>query len=398
MNWLSILCLVCFASFCNADQDPEVNMDTIQIIEYYGYPAERHHVTTDDGYILEMHRIPYGKGQDPNKDRPVVILMHGMETSSVTWVFNQVDKSAGFMFADNNYDVWLGNVRGNIYSTAHVTLGTNSDAFWDFSWDEMVQYDLPAMIDYTLNYTKKSSLHYIGHSQGTLAMFSRLAVDQSFGKKIDSFFALAPVATLKHMEGLLSFLASIFSPSVKAFESIFGSKEFFPRNELMTSFEDIICGTQEGSELCENLMFLISGFGSNQLNETKIPVYTSHVPSGTSVRNMDHYVQAKQSGLLQKFDFGSDNFNHYGQSTPPIYDISLVNVPTYIYYGDDDWLADKMDIEDYILPNIPKQYLKEVVELASFNHLDFVIGLNAPSKIYIPMIKTIDALEKNKKY
>ena len=28
---------------------------------YGGYPAETHWVTTDDGYILTIHRIPYGK-------------------------------------------------------------------------------------------------------------------------------------------------------------------------------------------------------------------------------------------------------------------------------------------------------------------------------------------------
>ena len=30
-----------------------------------GYPVETHIVTTDDCYILEMHRIPYGKNSPP---------------------------------------------------------------------------------------------------------------------------------------------------------------------------------------------------------------------------------------------------------------------------------------------------------------------------------------------
>ncbi|VDK21108.1 unnamed protein product [Anisakis simplex] len=33
----------------------------MEIIAYYGYPAELVDVKTDDGYFLQMHRIPHGK-------------------------------------------------------------------------------------------------------------------------------------------------------------------------------------------------------------------------------------------------------------------------------------------------------------------------------------------------
>lgn len=39
---------------------PEVEMDTIELITFYGYPVEAYSVTTPDGYILELHRIPFG--------------------------------------------------------------------------------------------------------------------------------------------------------------------------------------------------------------------------------------------------------------------------------------------------------------------------------------------------
>ncbi|RXG54876.1 Gastric triacylglycerol lipase, partial [Armadillidium vulgare] len=44
---------------------------TPEIIQSFGYPAEVHHVTTEDGYILELHRIPYGVDGPSEEVRPV---------------------------------------------------------------------------------------------------------------------------------------------------------------------------------------------------------------------------------------------------------------------------------------------------------------------------------------
>lgn len=37
----------------------------------------------------------------------------------------------------SGYDVWFGNVRGNIFSRNHTTLDLTDAAFWVFSWDDM---------------------------------------------------------------------------------------------------------------------------------------------------------------------------------------------------------------------------------------------------------------------
>ncbi|XP_023347333.1 gastric triacylglycerol lipase [Eurytemora carolleeae] len=57
-----------------------------EIITDAGYPCETHTVVTDDGYILNMHRIPHSRDTGYNKSRPTVFLQHGLLSSSADWV------------------------------------------------------------------------------------------------------------------------------------------------------------------------------------------------------------------------------------------------------------------------------------------------------------------------
>lgn len=61
------------------------------------YPVETHHAITFDGYILELHRIPFGRNnkQQVTKQRPVVFLQHGLLCTSSVWVMNLPNQSAG---------------------------------------------------------------------------------------------------------------------------------------------------------------------------------------------------------------------------------------------------------------------------------------------------------------
>ena len=55
---------------------------------------------TEDGYILGMHRIPFGKNGDIEENKPVVFLAHGMPCNSGVYVFGPPEKSLGYILAD----------------------------------------------------------------------------------------------------------------------------------------------------------------------------------------------------------------------------------------------------------------------------------------------------------
>lgn len=76
--------------------------------------------------------------------------------------------SMAFFLVDQGCDLWLNNSRGNRHSKNHKNLDPSvHKQFWDFSFQEMGQYDQPALFNYILSQTKVDSITYIGHSQGT---------------------------------------------------------------------------------------------------------------------------------------------------------------------------------------------------------------------------------------
>ena len=102
------------------------------------------------------------------KKAPKVLLMHGIQDTSVAWVDNSEDRAPAFKFARAGYDVWLGNNRGNMFSRNHINLKTKSREFWDFDFEDMGLHDVPAFIDTILNETGSQKIDaYVGHSEGT---------------------------------------------------------------------------------------------------------------------------------------------------------------------------------------------------------------------------------------
>jgi pimeloyl-ACP methyl ester carboxylesterase len=226
------------SSFRLADlfkSDPDEFVPTMELIRNKGYVAEEHQAVTKDGYKLTMHRIPHGRNNrhSNQKNRPVALLQHGLLDVDSSWVANFPDQSLGFILADAGYDVWLGNVRGNTYGLGHETLNTSEAAFWDFSWDEMAEYDLPAMIDLALQVSGQASLFYIGHSQGTMIGFSKFG-ERELASKVRLFLALGPVATLNHIQSPIRYLADLGIETTQRFwYMLFGYKDFLPSRYVL---------------------------------------------------------------------------------------------------------------------------------------------------------------------
>ncbi|XP_012787942.1 lysosomal acid lipase/cholesteryl ester hydrolase [Sorex araneus] len=359
--------------------DPETHMNVTEIISHWGFPAEEYFIETEDGYILCLHRIPHGrKNYFGNGPKPVVFLQHGLLADSSNWVTNLPNSSLGFILADAGFDVWMGNSRGNTWSRKHKTLSVSQEEFWAFSYDEMAEYDLPASVNFILKKTGQEQLYYIGHSQGTSIGFIAFSRQPELAKKIKIFFALGPVASLDFATSPVTKLELIPEFLLK---DILGVKEFLPESEFQKWLSTHICTHAILKELCGNIFFVICGFNERNLNMSRVAVYTTHSPAGTSVQNILHWRQTANFHKFQAYDWGSlaKNYFHYNQSSPPTYNVRDMKVPVAVWSGGHDTLADYKDIS-MLLPKLPNLvYSKFIPE---WEHLDFLWGLDAPWRLY----------------
>jgi pimeloyl-ACP methyl ester carboxylesterase len=369
--------------------DPDCDYNITQMIETKGYPCEEHKVLTQDGYILGVFRIPHGRNSSSSPGRPV-LLQHGLLDSSTTWVMNLPDQSLGFILADAGYDVWLGNVRGNYYSRAHVKYNPDKDEqFWDFSYDDMARDDLPSMIYYILNATKHTEVAYVGHSQGTMIAFAEFGrLNNAVQNNVSFWAALAPVARLGNIKSPIKYLSppGIVKDIIDLWHLLFGRDEFLPSSAIIHWLGIYACGEViVDKEVCENVLFILCGPEKKNMNNSRIPVYVAHEPDGTSVKNMIHFAQAVRLNIFQRYDYGTPQENqlHYNQTTPPVYTLRPMKVPTAIFWSGNDWLADPVDVS-YIFDNIGSLVYEKYIP--DYNHLDFVWAISANKLIYSDLI------------
>jgi len=377
--------------------DPDDDIPVCQLATEKGYPCLQYNVTTSDGYILTIQRIPYGvksPGNVQSSGKPVVYLQHGLLDCAATWVINFENESLGFLLADAGYDVWLGNMRGNTYALAHVKYNTKQHEFWDFTFDEMAKFDLPAIVEFALATSGQPNLYYVGHSQGTLIGFIQFSQDPTWAQsKIKQFHALAPIAWLAHTTSPLKLIAP-FANDLGFILELLGQDEFLPSTKFMQWLGGVLCDPPF-EFLCENSLMLICGYDSKNMNATRNSVYMTHAPAGTSTYNIVHFAQLINSKKIQAMDWGYfDNEKYYNSHTPPEYYPNLMTVPTALYWGDIDEFADPTDV-DYLQTQI--QHLIGSYRYPDMDHLDFVWGMNAPKEPYPQVMQLIAADLQNSK-
>ncbi|NXC33060.1 LIPK Lipase, partial [Campylorhamphus procurvoides] len=350
-----------------------------EMVSYWGYPSEEYDVVTEDGYILQLNRIPHGRGNAGCQGaRAVAFLQHGLLAEGSCWLTNLPNNSLAFILADAGYDVWIGNSRGSTWSKRHLLLSPKQDEFWAFSFDEMAKYDLPAVLNFIEQKTGQRQLYYIGHSQGTTIGFIAFSTMPQLAQKIKMFLALAPVTTVTFSQSPAKKLALFSDYGLK---EIFGTRDFLPHTALGELLLSKFCTC---SKVCKSFLSAVFGFNWKNMNMSRMDVYAGHVPAGSSVQNIIHWLQGVHSGALRAFDGGTMYNNlRYRQEGPPLYDVKGMAVPTAVWNGGLDCLADPRDTA-LLLPQLSQLLHHRLIP--QWNHMDFILGLDATHVLYSEML------------
>lgn len=374
----------------NCYHNPDEFLLAPGIILRNGYPLETHSVTTDDGYILTIFRIPWGKRTNPQKIGRPVFIQHGFGSNSACFVSRR-EKSLAFILADQGFDVWLGNFRGTTYSTNHTTLDHTDHKFWNFTVHEYGVFDLRAQITYVRNVTQQGIV-YIGYSMGTMAMYVYVATYPDLSsKQVDFFINLAPLAYLNGTRSALRVLFPYWWIVKPLVDFVTGGRFFvrvLPRDLLSVACYPFPIQMK----ICQIPELIMAGFSYYHSDPETLPISLLQTADLISSQTLSHFVQLYSSGKFQSYDYGAyENKMKYNQSEPPSYDLSKMKIPTYFIRAKNDLVITKENVE-YLYNSLPEEvrpdYIHVIVD-EYFNHSDFLTANNVVALLYDHIVKIL---------
>ncbi|KAK2018254.1 alpha/beta-hydrolase [Colletotrichum eremochloae] len=366
--------------------------DFVDLCHLYGYEAEEHVLQTKDGYLLGLHRLAWKKGEEGQKvnsgpgslKKKVVYLHHGLLMNSEVWVcLTSEQRCLPFVLAEQGYDVWLGNNRGNKYSKKSVHHSPKSPEFWNFSIDEFAFHDIPDSIAYILETTEQESLSYIGFSQGTAQAFATLAIHPKLNQQVNVFIALAPAMSPAGLSN--GIVDALMKASPQVLFLLFGRRSIL---SSATMWQSILYPPIFVRVIDMGLSFLFNWQTKNIPLSQKFAAYP-HLYSFTSTKSVVHWFQIIRNKSFQMYDddvhppVSISSSSKYTKVAK--YPTRNIKTPIVLVYGGSDSLVDiKVMIKE-----LPPQTV--ATEIPHYEHLDFLWGRDVDAQVFPHVFDALDS-------
>ena len=364
------------------------NEDYKSYITNLNLNLEEVEVITEDRYINTIWILTSKARLKRNGES--LVLQHGLLDGAFTWLILGQDSLAKKL-CEEGYIVYLPYIRGTQFSRSHLDFDSSLNSeYWEFSFDEIAQYDLPAIINYIKQKDKVEKVIYIGHSQGTLIYFLSYMNNPEFlEKNIKKYVALG---TVPNVNNATHFLIKLFEKS--------GILNLIPIQNFLTFPKEIgkifvpFC-TSKARGLCNKILSVCFGGleDTGRIDYERLgKTIFMYEPGGTSLKNMKHWIQIYKAKRLQKYDYGElNNLIHYGTVNPPAYDLNKMkkySIPSLMTISDADPFANPQDTIEFI-DNIENKNIVQILSLSNYNHIDYLWADSAIEDIFPKVIDFI---------
>nr|XP_027201717.1 gastric triacylglycerol lipase-like [Dermatophagoides pteronyssinus] len=415
----------------NYDHYPwTISANMTQTIRLNGFDAETHTVLTNDGYRLQLYRIvnPFTLS---NITGYPILFFNGLTESAYTFITitigwldrntgiyyefddkqlknpmkidcqsildsnkkpNQYAHSIAFMLSACGYDVWLTNVRDNIYEASNLHYTIDDPQYWNITFDHY-SIDAMANIDYVLRkqqqqrQQKQYQYETIGalcYSYGCTNLFQLMIVEEKYNQLIRPLFLLAPTIYIQSTRSLILILLGSLGQLVR---------EIPQSTTNVVPILPYLANQLEKNQFLRIIYFfsliLLSGYNEQEFIPENQYRMLAYFPQTISLQMLTHIEQRfKSNNHLYRFDYGpKENLNVYGQIKPPLYNISKITNPYMIlWYGSSDFISDTNDVEQLQQDLSVKLFQTFYTDYA---HLDFKNGRTVNRTVVQPIIEIL---------
>ncbi|CAI2372429.1 unnamed protein product [Moneuplotes crassus] len=341
LGYTITLVLLCGILSCSLAQ-PDGALTVAQRCERYGFGYEEYQITTEDGYINTLMRIPSTPGSQQAAGKPPLYFIHATPFSSEDFTARGPEDSPAFHFANLGYDVWLNNWRGSIHSRDHVQYDPQTDhEYWNYDLVDM-RYDLLADIMFILNTTEYDRLSTYAFSMGGTTLAYAMAIEtEFFASRIGVAALMATPISYAHtnnfnyaIAGNYPWILTLFGGNSGIYHGPGGLLDFVQRN------------------ICAPFPTLCMILGGQDPNSDDLEGFSNLMMQGgrgESTRMTTHFVQSARTGRVSYFDYGAQgNLEVYGTEEAPLIPLQNTDNPVALLYSEEDPGSNPIDIEQYI--------------------------------------------------
>ncbi len=318
--------------------------------------AVRQIIETQDGWHLAAYRY------ERHSKRAPLLLIHGLGTNRYDVDFPDESISLAKYLYRKGFDVWVLELRGAGKSRPMSPFKRAKS--WvrpDWTFDDHVFRDVPAIVNYIKKATGHKSFHWVGHSLGGALIY---AVVQTMGNKVCRSASTIASAMNSHAKpGFAQLLIKIEDRLLKWVPIIPGKYLAFLSSARFTTL---------AAPLLDNFYFSLDN----------IEKKTLRLASRIAVENISVPLFLQMHRWYQENHFASlDGQFSYHQS------LDKIKAPWLVLAGSVDGLTPLPDVYfgyDQIGSKKKKFIVfgREFGYQADYGHLDLVLGRYAPQEVY----------------